>query len=79
MGLSYYKSSWDSNLIAEVFGSQPTQASPDGSNYSNRGDQALEAIFGIKHQWSHQLAIHAGVGREILRGFGTPIFASIRD
>ncbi len=72
LGLSYYKSNWDSNLIAELFGSEPTQASPDGVNLSDRGSKALEMLLGIKHQWSHQLALHAGLGRQIFKGFGTP-------
>ena len=72
LGLSYYKNDWDSNLIAEIFGSQPTQAGPDGSNFSDRSERALEGLIGIKHQWSHQLALHGGVGREIIKGFGTP-------
>ncbi len=72
LGLSYFKSNWDSNLIAELFGSKATESFPDGINLSDRNDQALEALVGIKHQVSHKLALHGGLGREVIKGFGTP-------
>ena len=72
VGLSYFKSDWDSNLIAELFGSKATQSFPDSVNLSDRNDQSLEALIGIKHQVSHKLALHGGLGREVIKGFGTP-------
>lgn len=71
-GLSYFKENWDSNLIAELFGSQASQAFPDRTDLQDRKDKSLEALIGIKHQWTHKIALHAGMGREVLKGFGTP-------
>lgn len=71
-GLSYFKENWDSNLIAELFGSQASQSFPDQTEFQDRKDKALEVLIGIKHQWTHKIALHTGLGREVLKGFGTP-------
>ena len=72
LGVSHFKPEWDSNLIFELFGSQPSEKSPDGSNYTNRSEKGLEWLLGIKRQFNDSLAFHFGIGREVVRGFGTP-------
>jgi outer membrane protein OmpA-like peptidoglycan-associated protein len=56
-------------LIAEVFGGIPTAAQGD---YGNRTATAFEFLAGIKHAQSDALALHAGVGTELVNGTSSP-------
>lgn len=60
----------DSKLIFELFGSTPTKS--NDTNLTNRDLSNLEALAGIKHEYSENLDLHAGVGTEVIQGFGTP-------
>ena len=60
-----------SRVIAEVFGSIPVKAT---TNRSDRVMSAAEAIVGIKHMLTDNLALHGGVGRELTHGIASPDF-----
>jgi len=68
---NYYFEEWDSKLVAEVYGSLPASSSGDNLD---RQSSSLEALLGIKHDFTNNLAGHFGVGREILTGLSSPDF-----
>lgn len=68
---NYRIEEWDSKLIAEIFGSVPTSATKDGSD---RQASSLEALLGIKHDFTTNLAGHFGFGRELIGGVSSPDF-----
>jgi outer membrane protein OmpA-like peptidoglycan-associated protein len=61
---------WDVKWITELYGSQA--ASDTGTNLSNRDYENLELLTGLKWDQSENLALHAGLGTEIIEGFGSP-------
>lgn len=61
--------SWDSKLIAEVFGSVPASR---GDADEDRQQSSLEMLLGMKHDFSHHLAGHVGMGRELISGLASP-------
>lgn len=61
----------DTKLIFEIFGGTPSEDSQD-VNLSNRKLSNLEALVGLKHSYSQNLALHAGAGTEFFEGFGSP-------
>lgn len=64
-------SSADTKLIGEIFGSSPSEQTQD-LNLSNRERSNLEALLGVKHDYSENLALHAGAGSGLQKGFATP-------
>ncbi len=72
IGLSRNLESINTNLIFEIFGSSLSQPEiPDG-NRTNRSTSSLEALIGGKKALNKNLSWHAGLGRELVHGFGTP-------
>lgn len=67
--LSYRFDEWDTRAIAEVYTSWPVIKSSDNSN---RASSSAELLLGAKHDISHNLAIHAGMGRELSQGISSP-------
>lgn len=68
---NYPLENWNSKLIMEIFGSVP-----DGSNSTDADHQSmsLEALLGIKHDFTTNLAGHFGMGRELFTGLSSPSF-----
>lgn len=67
--VSYLVTSWDTKIIAEVFGSFPKESR---QFVSDRDDSSMEFLLGAKHDITRQLAFHAGAGTEILHGTSSP-------
>lgn len=68
---NYPISSWNSKLILEVFGSAPVNSTSDDVD---RQASSLEALLGIKHDFTTNLAGHFGMGRELITGLASPSF-----
>lgn len=66
---SYLLNRIDTKIIAEIFGSVPTQK-VDAT--TDRGQTSLELLVGVKHDLTGSLAMHAGAGTELLQGAGSP-------
>ncbi len=66
---SYLFSNIDTKAIIEVFGSAPTTRVDSNLD---RTASSLELIAGVKHDWNHNLALHAGVGSGLLHGVSSP-------
>lgn len=66
---SYLVTSWDTKLIAEIFGSAPVESR---QFVSDRDDSSLEFLLGAKHDITAQLAFHVGGGTEIMHGTSSP-------
>jgi outer membrane protein OmpA-like peptidoglycan-associated protein len=67
---SYLFSKIDTKIIFELFGSWPTQSR--GNAAQDRAQSSLEALLGAKHDLTDALAIHGGVGTEVIQGAGSP-------
>lgn len=61
----------DLKLIAETFGSTPSSQTQD-VNLSSRDRSNLEALIGVKKDYTENLSFHAGGGFGLQRGFATP-------
>ncbi len=66
---SYLVTSWDTKLIAELFGSFPKESR---QFVSDRDDSTLEFLLGLKHDLSASLAFHVGGGTEVMHGTSSP-------
>ena len=66
---SYLLNRIDTKVIAEIFGSVPTQK-VDAT--TDRGQTSLEFLVGVKHDLTASLALHAGTGTELTQGAGSP-------
>ena len=66
---SYYVPSVDSKVIGEIYGSLPAQSS---TSYGDRSLTSLEALVGVKHDVSMNLALHAGAAAGLIRGVASP-------
>lgn len=67
--VSYLLTSVDTKLIAEIYGSFPTKKQ---NSTTDRDLSTLELLLGIKKDWRHDLAFHAGAGTELYHGSSTP-------
>lgn len=67
--LSYLFTSIDTKLIFEVFGSKPSKKETENSD---RLASSAEALMGIKHDFTTNLAGHIGGGTELINGRGSP-------
>lgn len=66
---SYLVQSWDTKIIAEIFGSVPK----DSREFvSDRDDATAEFLLGLKTDLSSSVAFHAGMGTEIFQGTSSP-------
>jgi outer membrane protein OmpA-like peptidoglycan-associated protein len=75
---SYLLSGVDTKLIVEVFGSRPTQ--DDLTPEARRRQTSAEALVGVKHDLTTEIALHAGGGTELNHAFASPdwrIYAGI--
>lgn len=68
---NYLFKSWDTKLIAEIYGAMPVSHSAD---VNDRQQSSLEGLLGLKHDFTSSLAGHAGVGRELIHGIASPDF-----
>lgn len=66
---SYLITSIDTKLIMEIYGSQPTKST---ANLTNRQGSSFEALVGLKHDFTRNLAFHVGGGTELAHGTSTP-------
>lgn len=67
--ISYHVPDWNTKFIGEVFGSLPSQSTTDNSD---RSLSSLEALAGLKHDLTQNMALHAGGGFGIVRGTASP-------
>ncbi|MGE4130206.1 MAG: OmpA family protein [Bdellovibrionales bacterium] len=68
VALSYY-TSWNTKIIAEVFGSMPV----DSKQFvSDRNDESAEFLLGMKWDVTRAVAMHFGGGTEIIHGTSSP-------
>jgi outer membrane protein OmpA-like peptidoglycan-associated protein len=68
---NYLIQSWDTKIIGEIFGSIPASSTNDDQD---RQSSSLEALLGLKHDFTTNLAGHFGIGREIISGLASPDF-----
>ncbi|MEN0060405.1 MAG: OmpA family protein, partial [Bdellovibrio sp.] len=66
---NYLVQSWDTKIIAEIFGSEPVEKL---SYDRDRSQSTLEGLVGMKHDYSPSLALHAGLGSQIQRSVASP-------
>jgi len=62
---------WDTKVIGEIFGSLPSSST---NADQDRQSKSLEALLGLKHDFTTNLAGHFGVGRELASGLASPDF-----
>ncbi len=67
--ISYLFSSIDTKIIAEMFGSKPVENETENSD---RLASSAEALIGLKHDFTTNLAGHFGGGSELLQGRSSP-------
>lgn len=67
--VSYLLSNYDTKLIAEVFGSVPAE---DQKKTTDRDVSSLELLLGVKKDFRHDFAVHAGFGTELYHGSSSP-------
>jgi len=68
---NYLIDGWDTKIIGEIFGSIPSSSTNDNID---RQSSSLEALLGVKYDFTTNLAGHFGVGREIITGLASPDF-----
>lgn len=61
--------SLDSELLAELKGSQPGGS---GTDSVKTAQQAMELGIGLRHQWSKEMVVHAGGGTKLADAQSTP-------
>jgi outer membrane protein OmpA-like peptidoglycan-associated protein len=59
----------DTKLIAEIFSSIPSE---DETEASERLASSAETLFGIKHAYNQNVALHLGTGTELVNGRSSP-------
>ena len=69
-GMSYLLPFIDTKLIVEAFGSRPAERSATGLGARQRS--TAELLGGVKHDLSDNLALHAGMGTELIHGVSSP-------
>lgn len=66
---SYLFSEIDTKLIVELFGSYPAE---EVRFQSNRNQSSLELLSGVKHDLTPNVALHGGLGTEVVNGSASP-------
>ena len=56
-------------IIAEIFAALPAE---QVAANAARNQSSAELLIGAKHDWSTQLALHAGLGTSLVRGISSP-------
>ncbi|MBC86217.1 MAG: hypothetical protein CL677_03470 [Bdellovibrionaceae bacterium] len=67
--LSYLFEDLDTKIIGEIYGSTPTEGTP---NLSTRQSSSIEALLGLKYDVTSNLAAQFGAGTELSDGTSTP-------
>ena len=66
---NYRIESFDSKLIAEIFGSNPVGKVDTNSD---RTASSAEALIGVKHDIDTNMSVHGGIGTELQMGLSSP-------
>lgn len=69
LAASYLFERFDTKVIFELYGSQAAQKVDQATD---RSMNALEALLGLKHDFSHNLAAHVGVTSQVDTSLGGP-------
>lgn len=68
---SYYIEKWDTKIISEIFGSRPVDTD---QGIREKQETTFEFLVGAKHDVNTNLAVHSGVGSQVLQGISSPDF-----
>ncbi len=68
---SYYIQSVDTKLIGEIFGSRPVDTD---QGIRERQESTFEGLLGAKHDVNHNIALHTGLGSQLIQGISSPDF-----
>lgn len=68
-GAASYLTDWSTKIIGEIFGSFPASSSNENDR---RSLTSAEALIGLKHDLTTNLALHAGAGTEVSQGLASP-------
>jgi outer membrane protein OmpA-like peptidoglycan-associated protein len=68
---NYRIESLDTKVIGEIFGSLPSSST---NADEDRQSKSLEALLGLKHDFTTNFAGHFGIGRELASGLASPDF-----
>ncbi len=71
LAANYFFQDWNTKLIGELYGSMPTE---DAVNTSSREQTTLEAVVGLKKDFTDKFSGHLGGGFGILNGSASPDF-----
>lgn len=71
LAANYLIDDWDTKVIGEIFGSIPVSSTNDDQD---RQSSSIEALLGLKHDFTTNLAGHFGIGRELASGLASPDF-----
>jgi outer membrane protein OmpA-like peptidoglycan-associated protein len=66
---SYLIPHFDTKIISEIYAGFPLQSQ---DSLSDRSNSAAELILGLKYDYSHSLALHAGMGTELVHARSSP-------
>jgi len=66
---SYHLHSFDTKIITEIYGSTPTKKVESGLTDSQ---SSLEGLLGIKHDLTHNVALHVGGAKRLTNGVASP-------
>lgn len=69
LAASYLISSIDTKIIAEIFGASPVKSIDFNTD---RYSSSLEALLGLKHDFTSELSLHTGVGFGLIAGNADP-------
>ena len=68
-GAASYLTDWSTKIIGEIFTSFPAA---DSNSNDRRSLTSAEALIGLKHDLTTNLALHAGAGTEVSQGLASP-------
>ncbi|MCX6116047.1 MAG: OmpA family protein [Proteobacteria bacterium] len=66
---AYHFVDYDTKIILEVYGSQPSSKTDTNTD---RTASSSEALLGVKHDIDHNMAVHGGFGTELQHGLSSP-------
>lgn len=67
---NYRVTSIDTKVIAEIFASRPAEKNVNFT--SNRSQETLESLIGLKHDYTPALAFHGGFGSQLQKSVASP-------
>ena len=71
VGASFRLPGTQTDLVGEVYGGKPNN---DASDVSTRNPTAMELITGLRHYPTDDIALHGGIGTELVHSFSSPDF-----